>query len=188
MKVAYPDSLRCFQIGVVQVESVRIFPAISKLIFPFFGQTAARCRSGRPTIAIDMTSRASLCPAEAPARCCFQALRILLASPFIQPGHRHRKLRRGGNIRAPQLAATLALSAAFAAGSALPLRAQQNWPQRSLRILVGTTPGGSPDIISRLLADKMAGPLGQSMTAENNTGGGAGSPPWSRAGPPMATT
>ena len=69
---------------------------------------------------------------------------------------------------------TLALSAAIAAGSALPVRAQQNWPQRSLRILVGTTPGGSPDIISRLLADKMAGPLGQPITIENNTGGGGG--------------
>ena len=69
---------------------------------------------------------------------------------------------------------TLALSAAFAAGLAPPVRAQQNWPQRSLRILVGTTPGGSPDIISRMLADKMAGPLGQSITIENNTGGGGG--------------
>ncbi len=69
---------------------------------------------------------------------------------------------------------TLALSAAFAAGLAPPVRAQQNWPQRSLRILVGTTAGGSPDIISRFLADKMAGPLGQSITIENNTGGGGG--------------
>ncbi|MGE0036022.1 MAG: Bug family tripartite tricarboxylate transporter substrate binding protein [Xanthobacteraceae bacterium] len=69
---------------------------------------------------------------------------------------------------------TLALSAAFAAGLAPPVHAQQNWPQRSLRILVGTSPGGSPDIISRLLADKMAGPLGQSVTIENNTGGGGG--------------
>jgi tripartite-type tricarboxylate transporter receptor subunit TctC len=69
---------------------------------------------------------------------------------------------------------TLALSAALAAGSAFPARAQQDWPQRSLRILVGTTPGGSPDIISRMLADKMTGPLGQSITVENNTGGGGG--------------
>jgi tripartite-type tricarboxylate transporter receptor subunit TctC len=69
---------------------------------------------------------------------------------------------------------TLALSAAFAASSAVPVRAQQNWPQRPLRILVGTTPGGSPDIISRAMADKMTGPLGQSITVENNTGGGGG--------------
>jgi tripartite-type tricarboxylate transporter receptor subunit TctC len=69
---------------------------------------------------------------------------------------------------------TLAMSAALAAGSTLPARAQQHWPDRALRILVGTTPGGSPDIISRMLADKMTGPLGQSITVENNTGGGGG--------------
>jgi tripartite-type tricarboxylate transporter receptor subunit TctC len=68
----------------------------------------------------------------------------------------------------------LTLASAFAGMSALPAAAQQNWPQRPLRILVGTTAGGSPDIISRLLADKMTGPLGQSITVENNTGGGGG--------------
>jgi tripartite-type tricarboxylate transporter receptor subunit TctC len=68
----------------------------------------------------------------------------------------------------------LALAASLAASTALPAHAQQNWPQRSLRILIGTTPGGSPDIVGRLLADKMAGPLGQSITVENNTGGGGG--------------
>jgi tripartite-type tricarboxylate transporter receptor subunit TctC len=67
----------------------------------------------------------------------------------------------------------LALATVFA-GMGLPARAQQNWPQRPLRILVGTSPGGSPDIISRLLADKMADPLGQTLTVENNTGGGGG--------------
>jgi tripartite-type tricarboxylate transporter receptor subunit TctC len=69
---------------------------------------------------------------------------------------------------------TLGLAGAFVASAALPSRAQQNWPQRPLRILVGTSPGGSPDIMSRLLADKIAGPLGQSITVENNTGGGGG--------------
>ena len=68
----------------------------------------------------------------------------------------------------------LTLAASYAATAALPARAQQNWPQRSLRILIGTTPGGSPDIIGRVLADKMTGPLGQSITVENNTGGGGG--------------
>ena len=68
----------------------------------------------------------------------------------------------------------LALGGALAAGAALPAHAQQDWPQRSLRILVGTSPGGSPDIVSRLLADKLTGPLGQSISVENNTGGGGG--------------
>jgi tripartite-type tricarboxylate transporter receptor subunit TctC len=56
----------------------------------------------------------------------------------------------------------------------MPARAQSDWPARSLRILVGTSPGGSPDIVSRLLADKFAARLGQSITVENNTGGGGG--------------
>src|SRR5262245_40618814 len=68
----------------------------------------------------------------------------------------------------------LRLAAGCAAAGAVPASAQQDWPQRSLRILVGTSPGGSPDIVSRLLADKMTGPLGQSITIENNTGGGGG--------------
>jgi tripartite-type tricarboxylate transporter receptor subunit TctC len=60
------------------------------------------------------------------------------------------------------------------AGAVWPARAQSNWPTRPLRILIGTTPGGSPDIVARMLADKMAAPLGQTITVENNTGGGGG--------------
>jgi nitrate/nitrite transport system substrate-binding protein len=47
----------------------------------------------------------------------------------------------------------LALASAFAGSSTLPAGAQPNWPTRSLRILVGTSPGGSPDIIGRLKGD-----------------------------------
>jgi len=65
----------------------------------------------------------------------------------------------------------LRLTGAVAAGAALPARAQ-DLPARSLRILVGTAPGGSPDIISRLLADKMTDRIGQSIYIENNTSGG----------------
>ncbi len=83
----------------------------------------------------------------------------------------------------------LALATAFAGSSALPAGAQQNWPQRPLRILVGTSPGGSPDIIGRLLADKMADRLGQTITVENNTAAAAASPPaWCRMRRPTAPT
>jgi tripartite-type tricarboxylate transporter receptor subunit TctC len=68
----------------------------------------------------------------------------------------------------------IALAASFAATSTLPARAQANWPQRGLRILVGTSPGGSPDIISRMVAEKFAARLGQTVTVENATGGGGG--------------
>src|SRR5688572_2836001 len=68
----------------------------------------------------------------------------------------------------------LGLAAGFAAAGALPASAQSDWPNRPLRFLVGTSPGGSPDIVSRLFADKFAARLGQSITVENNTGGGGG--------------
>src|SRR5258705_9493842 len=74
----------------------------------------------------------------------------------------------------PNRRRALALTAAFAAGSGLAAFAQQNGPQRTLRILIGTAPGGGPDIVGRLLADKLAERLGQSVTVENNTGGGGG--------------
>ena len=83
----------------------------------------------------------------------------------------------------------LALATAFAGTSALPARAQQEWPTRPLRILVGTSPGGSPDIIGRLLADKMAERLRQTVTVENNTGGGGGiAASMVSNGPPDGTT
>jgi tripartite-type tricarboxylate transporter receptor subunit TctC len=68
----------------------------------------------------------------------------------------------------------LMLATAFTASPALPVGAQQNWPQRPLRMLIGTSPGGSPDIVGRVLADRMSERLGQTVTVENNTGGGGG--------------
>jgi tripartite-type tricarboxylate transporter receptor subunit TctC len=53
---------------------------------------------------------------------------------------------------------------------ALPASAQE-WPSRPIRIMVGTAPGGSPDIISRVLGEKLAEKLGQSFVIENNTQG-----------------
>lgn len=41
---------------------------------------------------------------------------------------------------------------------------------RTMRILVGFPPGGSADVIARLLAEKMRGPLGQNVIVENKPG------------------
>jgi tripartite-type tricarboxylate transporter receptor subunit TctC len=60
------------------------------------------------------------------------------------------------------------LAIALVAMSASPLAAQQ-WPTRTLRIVTGTPAGGSPDFVSRLLADKLADRLGQSVVVENST-------------------
>jgi tripartite-type tricarboxylate transporter receptor subunit TctC len=66
--------------------------------------------------------------------------------------------------------AVLRFAASLAAMPAMPARAD-DWPTRALRIVVGTVAGGSPDIISRVLGDKLAEKLGQSVVIENNSQG-----------------
>jgi tripartite-type tricarboxylate transporter receptor subunit TctC len=52
----------------------------------------------------------------------------------------------------------------------VPARAAE-WPARTIRMLVGTAPGGSPDIIARIVAEKLADRLGVSIVVENMTVG-----------------
>lgn len=61
---------------------------------------------------------------------------------------------------------TFALAAASAL-STLPALAQDKPP---IRILVGFPPGGSADVVARLLADKMRVTLGQSVIIDNKPG------------------
>jgi tripartite-type tricarboxylate transporter receptor subunit TctC len=60
------------------------------------------------------------------------------------------------------------LAAVLAATLASPLAAEQ-WPTRTLRIVTGTPAGGSPDFVSRLLAEKLAERLGQAVVVENSS-------------------
>jgi tripartite-type tricarboxylate transporter receptor subunit TctC len=46
----------------------------------------------------------------------------------------------------------------------------QAYPDKPLRIMVGASPGGGTDILARMLADKMAPSLKQSMVVENRPG------------------
>src|SRR5262245_953186 len=64
----------------------------------------------------------------------------------------------------------LTLPALFAAliAAASPLAAQP-WPTRTVRIVTGTPAGGSPDFVSRLLADKLSERIGQAVVVENST-------------------
>jgi tripartite-type tricarboxylate transporter receptor subunit TctC len=65
------------------------------------------------------------------------------------------------------------LAGAAAACAVMPARAQEtNWPQRPIRIIIPTSPGGSPDIASRLIGEKISGRLGQSIVVESMTTGG----------------
>lgn len=54
-----------------------------------------------------------------------------------------------------------ACSAAFA----------QNWPTRSIRVLVGFAPGGTTDVSARMVSDIVSKELGQTVIIENRPGG-----------------
>jgi tripartite-type tricarboxylate transporter receptor subunit TctC len=65
--------------------------------------------------------------------------------------------------------ATLSVLAALPTSTAL---AQADYPSRPLRIVVGFAPGGSNDIVARLLAERLQKSLGQPAVVENKPGGG----------------
>ena len=67
----------------------------------------------------------------------------------------------------------LAFAAALilTAGLAKPAPAQE-WPQRTIRIVVSFGAGGGADIIGRILAESMQSKLGQSVIIENKPGAG----------------
>jgi tripartite-type tricarboxylate transporter receptor subunit TctC len=76
----------------------------------------------------------------------------------------------------PDRRATLAL--ALAAGLAAPrlalAQAAPGWrPNRPIRLIVPFAPGGSNDIVGRILADAAGGILGQPVVVENRAGAGS---------------
>ncbi len=48
----------------------------------------------------------------------------------------------------------------------------QSWPNRPIRVIVSQAAGGTPDIICRLIADRVGAALGQQIVVENRPGGG----------------
>ena len=60
----------------------------------------------------------------------------------------------------------LLASAPFAA------RAEGNWPNRPVTIVVPFSPGGNTDLIARLMAEKLSQHIGKPFIVENRSGAG----------------
>ena len=59
----------------------------------------------------------------------------------------------------------------LAAAACLPLaRAQQDWPARTVRVVIPSAPGSSPDRFTRLIAERLSRQWGQTVVVENKPG------------------
>ena len=66
----------------------------------------------------------------------------------------------------------LALGALSACALASPQESKaQTWPQRPVTMIVSQAAGASPDVMARLVADRLARRLGQGLVIENKPGG-----------------
>ncbi len=64
----------------------------------------------------------------------------------------------------------LALAAAACGALCVPAFAQDNWPAKTVTIIVPAAPGGTTDIVTRLLADGLSREWGQSVVVDNRAG------------------
>ena len=55
---------------------------------------------------------------------------------------------------------------------AMPLVQAQAWPAKPIRVVVGTGPAGAPDILARIIGNRLGERLGQALVIDLKPGGG----------------
>lgn len=75
--------------------------------------------------------------------------------------------------RNPHLSIVTALLAAMLGAGAARAQSSDDYPKETIRIVVGFTPGGAPDITARLVAQKLSEIWHQPVIVENRPGAGS---------------
>ena len=62
------------------------------------------------------------------------------------------------------------LAGGLSAVVAMPARSDQNWPERPVTMVHGFPPGGTVDLVTRIVADGLSKRLGQPVVVEGRQG------------------